>query len=67
MSDRKNRDKGVRNTRKNLYWCDCWLCTDGKAKKRTLTERIQRKQAKKEIHEYSGNDHNRDDICSERI
>ena len=51
MSDRKNRDKGIKNTRKKLWMCDCWLCTDGKTKKRILTNRIRNKHKRIEANE----------------
>ena len=40
MSDRKNRDKGIKTARKKYNrMCDCWYCMDGNKKKRILTER----------------------------
>jgi hypothetical protein len=51
MSDRKNRDKGIKNTRKKLWVCGCWRCTDGKTKKRLLTQRVERKKPDEEINQ----------------
>lgn len=43
MSDRKNRDKGIKKARKKYNrMCDCWYCIDGKAKKRQLDEKEKR-------------------------
>lgn len=43
MSDRKNRDKGIKNARKKYNRsCDCWYCLDGKAKKREMLEKEKR-------------------------
>lgn len=43
MSDRKNRDKGIKTARKKYNrMCDCWYCIDGKAKKRQLNEKEKR-------------------------
>lgn len=45
MSDRKNRDKGIKTARKKYNrMCDCWYCMGGNKKKRILTERIERKE-----------------------
>lgn len=44
MSDRKNRDRGNKKARGNPYSCDCWLCTDGKTKKRIKLARQEKKE-----------------------
>ena len=51
MSDRKNRDRGLKNSRKNRYLCGCWLCLEGKEKKRILKERNRenRKEIQREL------------------
>lgn len=44
MSDRKNRDKGIKTARKKYNrLCDCWYCMGGNEKKRILTDRLERK------------------------
>ncbi len=47
MSDRNNRDVGNKKAYKQVhgkYGCDCWLCTDGKAKKRQMMAKILKKE-----------------------
>lgn len=50
MSDRKNRDRGNKKARRH-YHCDCWLCIEGKEKKRILKERNRddRKEIQREL------------------
>jgi len=50
MSDRKNRDVGRKKEwQKYHHLCDCWLCTNGKTKKRLLKERQLNKQKHKDL------------------
>ena len=43
MSDRKNRDKGIKTARKKYNrMCDCWYCMGGKDKKREMAEKQKR-------------------------
>jgi hypothetical protein len=45
MSDRKNRDIGnKREHQKNKPQCDCWLCREGKTKKRVIRDKDIRKE-----------------------
>ena len=54
MSDRKNRDKGIKTARKKYNrMCDCWYCIDGKAKKRQMNEKEKRLFSRK-IKEHFG-------------
>ena len=47
MSDRNNRDVGNKKAYKQThgkYGCDCWLCTDGKAKKKSILAKVEKKE-----------------------
>jgi hypothetical protein len=50
MSDRSNRDLGRKKAFKKehgKFGCDCWLCQDGKTKKRTMLLKQDKKESQK--------------------
>jgi len=50
MSDRQNRDRGVKKQRQqHKRYCDCWYCMADPEKKRRVEERANKKELRSSL------------------